>query len=525
MPRFIEQPSDVNCEEIMFEEDARYYSKFAERDRLLFLRDKLESIVHARDEDYIPTVYVDPTVIRSERARELVEAYYQEKHPGLACDFCLCERGDLSMSEIFRYPEAEALFLARGYVSDMDVRSFGRGGSRAVTAYLRHNEDICFHQLRAIAALLRSGVGGLGRVGDADRQLAELVGGHEKRLVPLVEYDGMLLPRSGKWHGQNIHLAYEADIKELQKDDRGNPIAVARVSEIERDDQIAFEVANSVRMFGGATPEALALWQTQVLAVLRKAANEVAFLTGRELNRAETDARESNEMVLRSFINAGRGGHAVDMKFHAPDHPHLRETVAGTYLEKLTELTEAHPGFTTVDDVKQGISPSLAFVAAINGSTYAPHLAFEDSVNLQDVSLTLHPVGRWVWSLKNRRHAILDRYMARRILEVLGVLIDDDTERNLDGFGNVLGGRFAEPVWEVLRPACESLVEDEHAEPIAVTYEWSRGVDDPWSASRTGNAMSIRGPLLDFPLHAAVTWNERAAIVEEEGGFTLRRAR
>lgn len=520
MPGFIHQPVD---EDVLSCPDGSERAE-TEAERMLWLRDRLESVVVARDTEFAPTVYVDPTVIETDRAWDLVKQFYEETYPGRTCSYRLCDRDELPMGNIVRYPEAEALFLARGYVSDMDVRSFGRGASHSVTAYRRRNEDICFHQLRAIGALLRSGLAGLGGVCDLDRQLAELMGTHRGRPVPLVADRGMFLPRRGHWVGGKIHLAYSAGIGELLVADRGNPIEICGVSPLERDDQIAFEVGNSTRFFGGAAPAAVALWQAQALAILRKATEEIAFLTGRRLNREETDVATSNQQVLRSLLNPKRGGHPVDLEFHEPDYPSLRGAAVDEYLAKLQESFEGRrmPTFSGID---QGVAPVLAFVAALNGSTYAPQLDFEDSIDLQDVSLTLQPVGRWVWSLKNRRHATLDRFMARKLLEVLGVLADDETERNLAGFGEVLAGRFAEAVWKVLVPVCRDLVDDERAEPIAVTYEWTRDVDHPWSASRSGDELLIRGPLLDFPLHAAATWNERAAVIEEEGGFTLHRAR
>ncbi len=500
---------------------------------LSILGEELYRDPHPQNEHRVAAIYYDPSVVRTDAVMELLENHYTAMFPGRQFLFHEFARESLKFGNVLRYPEAEALFQARGYVSDIEVMSFDRGGSKEppVTEYLTHNRDACLVHAKSIEALLRSGVVHQVAAGDVNRQISELLGQFGGDFTPLINHEGILIPRRANWKKEIIHIAYSISSEEMRDPTRGDPSRFYGYTGIERDDQICFEASNSCKIFAGATPEALTLFETQVLAALRKTAAAVEFETGRLLNAEETYVATKNMQALRAIPirdEHGRarkkGGHNVNIEIFTPNCDKIKNSVISSYIDCLNEKKgKKFSGGTLIvsDDVSNVVTDEHILVAALNGSTYLPQIDLETEFGREDRLLWLFPAARWIWTLKNKRHAVLERTMAKTLVEIADASPDSDINNELWCLKRLIGRCLAEPVWSVLEDACREISEEEGSRSISVSYAWTRDLEHPWAATRTDDQIVIQGPLLDFPVTGAEEWNERAGIVDEAGGFTL----
>jgi hypothetical protein len=511
------------------------------------LRDRVEAlrtIVPLADRDEPATLYLNPDRFPTEFSRERVMETMARIYPGVDFAVRRVRLSDLEHWSFTRFASVEEVFRRRGYLSNLEIRGFAQGERKPQTVHLARNRSAAFLQLTVIADFYdvyrpsaktwRPPPAPAGRAGRAGRAAREVFKGLEAWLVdlmgkngraPLVRRHDVYLPCDpADIEGDVVYLALNAKaLRSAIKVGRTDPFRLVSALPGEIAEQVRFEYDNAA-LFDGATREALLLWQTQALAYLRMAAWNVEFYGGKTLHDVVVNSRKllDDEESLRALTERVLWSNlAFD---HSEEIRWPESEALGSIEDKIIATFGEHArvGGTRCD---RGLDDAELFIAALHGSTFGPlstpkPMSERDLRHhyLEDPLAVLLPVASWLGDLKRQRRVMLDRRMARLLLE-----IPMDADRiGIDRFVPLVRDRLGEPAWEVLVDACNELLDVEGMAPVEVVYEWTRDAAEPWRGERIDiGKMRIRGPLLDFPLGEAAVWNERAAALwsPERGAF------
>lgn len=550
------------------------------------------------------TVYFDSAKFPVVASLERIERHYAEAFPGRA--FRLERVADLSRAAITKYPLAEELLRRRGFVSDIEVTAFAKKDHHAETSYLARNKAATYYQFAVIDHLVqptkivkekqklrnpRSAMPPKRKPKDKKKSLVErwradrdgLIGQQNHAPSPLVERDGLLLPCHQFWQVEQIHFAHAWKPKLALAHGDNDPAGLGSAMPDELRAQLRFERRHSRALFNGASATALLLWQTQALALLRKATWQIEFTLGPFLNRAENTMETGKARALgtlrrklwrrrpRRIVVAsadGRSDYAearlrkavglamsqsarerdvlcLSVQMQAAVQVAKRKIPDKNAFEKAIDAlgkscnlerryaSERRRALTLYGSHDQnaeytyGLTTEQVVAAALHGATYRPQADADDKTDVTNPIHWLQPVAEWIGELKRQRNALLTTRIAELLSDIfVGDNAKDPDDPQLSLYAKLIKDRLGRPAWQVIETAAVELLESDSAEPIPVVYDWTRDADRPWDGERRADGtIVLRGPLLDFPVSQAAYWNETCQVLREEGGLRFQRER
>ncbi|SDH11830.1 hypothetical protein [Pelagibacterium luteolum] len=252
------------------------------------------------------------------------------------------------------------------------------------------------------------------------------------------------------------------------------------------------------------TPAMLAVWESQALASLRKIAWRVS---------AEESASALNNELLREkqALRAKNGRRKLPvgtsrMDNSTPEFSALKAVQtneAGSYIDLMLQgRRKAH-----WTNAELGLSHRDLLIGAYYGMTY-------DETDLMTKPNETYEIAYWLGQLRRHGRATITNDFWSSIFDH----VEHDSQRNL------VISMLSEQAWDVLLIAARELSEQiakgnfDTKRTIEVTYDWS-SANEPWTASRNGDTIAIKGPLLFFPVHERDFWQEKAEFIQANGGF------
>lgn len=445
-------------------------------------------------------VFVDRNMFPNNVALERVRRAYQCEHLNIVW----LSKSSLDSQSLSRYPRIDHLFRVRGFVSQIDVDRF-KSGQSAQTQYLARNRAAACAYYRILSLLFEGREKPRESVG-MDVPISYYMGYKNHHPVPLVARGGLLLPLEKASSEDQVHDAYyvkpEPALKLAETDEFGIISAV----EGEIRDQVVWEKQHSATVHAGSTSRALLLWQTQALAYLRKAAWDIEFEQGAQLNRQEIKAWPKNKRIAEQ-VRDGK----TELDAHRTLINHRKASQMKLRKQHLNDDPEKFKFDDTFEELQ-------VTVAALHGATYQPDFSFYEERNPYSHRLrSMLPAAQWIGDLKRKRVAVLTKSMVKVIAHILHSFDFDDERRGSANGAHAdwLRDRFAEIVWDQIGEAAKRLREEDNDEAaISIVYDWTSDAVKPWGAEWKGDILKITGPLLDFPISKASEWNDKAMALQ-----------
>ncbi len=498
-------------------EDAFEYSPAALRSWEI---ESLQPEITPLSPEWGATIYFDPEIFPNPVSFERVERHYANAYPGRHFSRCGLSKDGLQSFAIAKYPLVDELFRRRGFVSDIEVTSFGRGQHHSEITHLAVNKAAACFQFALVAYLMSDPAQPIKDAVKESVDLARLIDGHVVRRdrswrpAPLVERDGVFYVDERLQERECVHFALRWPPLLALENGQRDPFSLCHAMPEDIAAQARFEFANSAAIFAGASADALLLWQQQVLAILRKVVWGIELATsasferlgiaevkarGKALRRLLADRRAVTAGPVDSALNA-----VVNDRKAAYRDSMIDENERSMIYGQALGSEEYHHGITTEQNV----------IATLHGSTYEPDFDWDDSGDRSDPLHWLAPLAQWIGQLKRRRHAVLNEQIGACIMAIFGDYdFDAGYDERLQNFASVIEDRLGDIAWTAIADAVPAVL-DGSAAPVSVVYDWMQDADQPWAAERREDGtIVIRGPLLDFPVSRVEFWNEKAAVV------------
>jgi len=479
--------------------------------------------------DWTSTVYFDERKFPNHASIERIEKHYAQKYPGRSFTLQSLKRNNLYQFSISRYPLSEKIFRRRGFVADLDVDKFMRGDQNVDKAYVMYNKEAVHLQLAVVSHFLESSARWKDIRSTTRIELSGLIGGERNLPIPLIERDGILWPCRQFWRKERIHFAYQrAPSAALDQGDE-DPFELCYAMPDEIAEQIQFEAKNSQAIFNGASKNALLLWQTQTLGILRKAAWETEIITSPSLNTVQTAEATAQSKTLKEIIS-GRMLTKPDYEynFDRTVYQSCLKEQQDKYEESLQDaITENNHNYGSglgLAEYHHGIATDQNVVATLHGSTFLPRFNWDLISHRSHPLHWLTPVAEWIGKLKRQRHAILTKEIAECLAAIFGEGdFYAEYDARLRDFAPIIEDRLGSATWSMIADASQKILNGSGFS-VSVVYDWTQNPEKPWAAeSRDDGTIVIRGPLLDFPVSRVSYWNSKAAIIEKEGGLAFQR--
>ena len=477
------------------------------------------------DPEWVPTIYYNPDRFPNDASIERFERYYENEFPGRPFSRRSLPSASLLDFAIAKYPIVEELFRRRGFVSDIEVTSFQKKDHHPETTYLAINKAATYLQLAAIGHVLSCPGKDAKAKSDPSAHLARLIDGHRLRRgktvaripAPLVERDGVFQVGDRLREKEEIHFAHGWSASLAIDHGRRDPFGLCHAMPEEIAAQIKFECDNSTKLFNGAHVDALLLWQSQALAVLRKVVWEIELTTGVAFSRQQTAEAKTRAIALKTFTSDGAKS-SVDQITSAFDAA-LGDCQDAYQQAMIEENGKSHtygPALGT-EKYNHGITTEQNVTAALHGSTYQPDYGSNDNYDRSHPLHWLKPVAEWIGQLKRHRHGVLTAQIAECLAAIFGESdVYADHDARLQEAASVVEDRLGEIAWSVIADAIPEILNGS-ATSVSVVYDWTRKAEEPWAAERRDDGtIVIRGPLLDFPVSRALYWNEQASLIAQE---------
>jgi len=479
--------------------------------------------------DWTSTVYFDERKFPNPASIERIEKHYAQRYPGRSFTFQSLKRNNLYRFSISKYPLSERIFRRRGFVADLDVDTFLRGDQNVDKAYLMYNKEAVHLQLAVVSHFLESSARWKDINSTTRIELSGLIGGEKAHPVPLIERDGIFWPCRQFWRKERIHFAYQrAPSAALDQGDE-DPFELCYAMPDEIAEQIQFEAKNSRAIFNGASKNALLLWQTQALGILRKTVWEIETIASPSLNKIQATEATEQSKTLKEIVS-GRTLTKSDYEYNFDRtvyRSHLQDE-QDKYGESLRDAIAEHnhnygSGF-HLAEYHHGITTDQNVVATLHGSTYLPRFNWDLTSHRVHPLHWLTPAAEWIGKLKRQRHAVLTKEIAECLAAIFGEADPyAEYDARLRDFAPIIEDRLGAAAWSVLSDASRKILNGSDSS-VSVVYDWTQNPEEPWAAeSRGDGTIVIRGPLLDFPVSRVSYWNSKAAIIEEEGGLAFQR--
>ncbi|MBY0611230.1 MAG: hypothetical protein K2P80_03510 [Beijerinckiaceae bacterium] len=498
----------------------------------------LDGAVETLNEDHLefvePNIFFNSETITSESEMDQIITSYNKKYPGRHLNIMSITPDALAKYNYAPYPEFERRFLKDGYVSNLDVVGFGQGERDPRTLSDVHHRETVDAQRDVVLALLTESdvlcgmhatvetINSLVGLGPRDPGQRD----DSSRLsVPLIQHDHVYRPFVAFPKNATVHMALEGRVCRQNFARRERPAALERIA-----DQLVFELRHAGQLFDGATPDALILWQTQILAFLRKIAWIVNFNNSPALLNALKDRRNhllSKQKDLRGYdIEKATDGVKFNKarKMLECDPIYLRavNSELDEYRERLLAQGLIDPAWLPAhDQFSWGFSVRELLIGAAHGATYEPRYDYRDEREANQPIVILSPLAAWMGSLRRDGRAVLDRSIAYRLVKLDEPDPTDDEnwteDMSLAPFRPFFDNRLGVEIRRELTQLARQCLED--GSSINVRYRWTADPDRARSIGMQDGKLVIRGPLLDFPLSAAARWNELAANIVADGGI------
>ena len=498
--------------------------EFSPAEMRAYEMDGLQPEVTPLSPEWAPTIYYDPEKFPNAASMERVERHYANAYPGRHFSQSNLNIESLQHFAIAKYPLVEERFRRRGFVSDIEVTSFERGNPYPETTYLARNKAATHLQFASIAYLLHLSEEDIKNERDRSAGLARLIDGYRTRRgkalawipAPLVERDGVFLAGVKLKEKERVHFAHGWSMSLTLDHGRRDPFELCHAMPDEIGEQVAFERDNSEVLFGGASAPAVLLWQTQVLAVLRKAVWEIELTTGVAFTRQEAAEAKARAKALRILLANAGAVSACKVERALASLLKDRQDAYRSAMSEENGTSRIYGNALGTEQYHHGVTTEQNVIAALHGATYQPEFDWENSWDRRDPLHWLKPVAEWIGKLKRHRHAILTKGVAECLTAIFGEADpEDEYDASIRDFAGVIEDRLGEVAWSVIADALPAILDGSGA-PVSVVYDWTRNPEEAWAAERREDGtIVIRGPLLDFPVSRVTYWNEKALIIAE----------
>ena len=486
-------------------------------------------------EDSTVLVYIDLERYPTDADVARIVAEYDGQYGDMEIEPVHISRAGLPYRRTIAFPNAQAAFLRRGYVSSREFRKASRG-NQPETAYLEAHKA-CIHTTTLVldnmlrchgAAFFGWSFEQEAQVGENPETLADFLrrktlealgpltggdsvpDGDERTTYALVEYGRLLLGRDHAGRHDTIHMASPGTPGTFLKYGRARTKA-GHVGDGDPDEvsgRIAFETSPPAlaAFFNPAhwpttgaqlaqhpvTPAMLMTWYSQCLTSLRKLAwrawaDESTFVLTNELIK-EGDRRVAAGLPRVVGGERRPRGRAVH------DFGQVMNTPVDRFLDTIPGSRAAATTFTLCDrDI-------------VVGKVFGTDIDLEDGISAPPAYLEL---ASWIGLLRRTGTATIDGGFLDNF--------DDLTAHAPNEIQDLLLGLLAEPVWQAILSAAQAIARS--GDSIVARYRWADVVEAPWDAHLEGGELLISGPFLIFPVLEASDWAAKGAWLRENRDF------
>lgn len=495
-------------------------------------------------------LYYDPRRYKTEASRRKLLRDAVQQHPGRQFQLRPLRPEDFAYKSISPFSGAETQFVELGYVSELDQRGTGVGKEGGAVELVARNEEVMRSNAMLWRKMLREKHASLslriGRLRDEreeelDELMAHIVGKRTRKDDPLIEeyadrrefvetvlHEELFLGSSAP-AGEAVYLGTVSTPGTAGKGDTGRIRKLlygSRRTNVSK--QLLFELQNAHIVFGGdgaanrgmeidhanaVVNGAILTWFSQIIAAQRR----VAWRSRMSRDWPITTQGLVNERDIYGHIEG-----VDELSWRADE---IKDPVGDA-----TDEVRHRSG---VKDVILRMSLEDRILAALHGSKVdIPTCGGYDYFNN---GYQLLAVANWIGSLKRTGEAT----MTQGVAYLLAMSRD---WINQDRPDNHLFGQFRPEVWaEIfetarrLRPRVTVLPtkpgrlprvrREPDPSPIKIRYEWvgADTIADMGIVGRRGRALTIRGPMLCFPIDPRQQdyWIRKSAVIRQLGGFQI----
>lgn len=478
----------------------------------------IEFVLNSFGENSSKILYINRDRIKTRIAEDCIA----ERHglvPG-ADDYQVDYVDDASIatSPVTRFAVAEKALRSCGYFYNQEFRNAGVGGKLHDIAFYRRNRAATYLQFANMVSMFPGVTTGKtpNLPKEVNRAVAAWIG--DLVGVQLIKAGDLYRPSKKLVGGQRIIEAHQSSVTEAIAEGRTDEFGLIAARTEDVLNQVRAELALSGDLFG-VSATGLYLWQTQVLANLRRATQWTKFRHGNEF-----------ENYKKKLLAVTRKAAAANRRAWKAGAPLLRLTESALHEAAVAELIIGHQnedntprdfdfGF-EFGGVAGTLSLEEAAIAALHGVIFEPTVPFDEHGCADEPHFTLLHLMAWLGRLKRNRHESLDTWLAAIIVAAFDDRTVEDEDRGEgDEFRSQLGAiefhrglleaHLAPSVWDVLVGISRNIVAG-HMTRYDIAYEWVTDPRDLWRVEQRDCGTVIRGPLLDFPLGAGAHWTDLA---------------
>ncbi|UQD95992.1 hypothetical protein [Bradyrhizobium japonicum] len=494
-----------------------------------------DAFEHIDDEDLYPsnryfpiTLYYDPDRITERKRQKLFrDISLQPLHRGRILRMRALQPDRLGRVSISLGPRFERLFLARGYVTDVEGRTTVDRGRLDTFKVVERN----FATLRANAHLWARMLSDQGEamfgkhlVKEHKRLAVPILGKRRRneRPIPLIRHADLFLGSEGPTY-HDFLLAHSTTPREAFAESGRSEAQEFLFGNLGREpiEQLEFELANAQVIWGGrrrvraenraAASAAVVVWFSQAVAAQRRISwdSEIRRKWPVEQAALRSEAKLHPNVIGVHKIPAKGRARALQQQIEWEINQIIGRTEKDTWNEFIGK-----------------ISRDERILAALHGSIV--DLPAADIHELIESKEYLVIIAHWIGTLKRTGTQVFDENIARWLR--LGWKSIKSSK--------ILYGQFPKTTWlrliasagkYCLTPAVRAgalprcRIEG-FSKPFTVTYEWvtMNTLDHPTACSWEGEVLALRGPMLCFPADKLLYWKQKASIIVRLKGFWAR---
>lgn len=468
----------------------------------------------------------------------------QARYPGRNIELRPISTASLTYRSMSLFPGVEKRFIERGYVLDVEERAkkTDRRGNFLVVGHnidvLRANAHHWGRMLLAAGTSLRlwahrppekqrdrlfeamEPITGRSSRPDKNRTRAE-------KTIPLVEHEQMLLGARSV-EGRVVHIAYQTTPGTVADQGRREyqTLFSDRADLVEQ--QMIDELGNAHRIFEGVdapsaeanstTKAAILTWFSQVVATQRK----VCWLLAAKRNWSLALDQLRVEKELYTEITGVR---TLPLRMNdAKSWPELLESELKGHADDIQGSIKQRP---ESKNRRYDVTLQSFILAALHGSTI--DLGDDNEQEFFDTGSHLIALAHWIGVLKRTGQQTFGKHIAQCLR--IGW-------SEIEAGQNVLLGQLPMEVWRLLLQRSKEFFPRlivapgklprlnhegfKEPRPIKVKYEWITPETLDTSLCRsTSGSITVRGPMLCFPLHQIEDWKAKGDIIRRQRGFTI----
>lgn len=533
-------------------EDARlqrdeYFSRLYGLDTLEDFSNIEQRDLDPSDPYYTIQLFYDSTKFSTAELRQRLNKHLaaaKSKYVGRDVELRPISAASLTYRSMSLFPDMEKHFTEFDYVVDVEHRE-KNSGRRAHLLVASHNIDVLLINAHYWGRMLLQGGESLrlwtraplekerDRLFDVmapimgSRTAADVGRNKTEAIIPLIGHDGMLLG------GQSVkkrvvHIAYAAAPGTVAEHGRREyQTLFADRSELVQK-QMAFELANAYQIFEGNDPrlsnaatdtsDAILTWFSQVVVAQRK----VSWL----LKAKQDWSLALKQLELeKKFYEGPIGVTKLPRKIkEAQSWSELLASELDDHAENIQSSIGQRPD---PDEIKHEVALQDYILAALHGSTI--DLGADNEHEFFQSGSHLIALAHWIGTLKRTGQQTFGKAIAR-CLRIGWADIEPGQ--------NALLGQVPREVWRLLLQRSEGFFAPlirapnklprfdyrgfEEAKPINVRYDWiAKDTQEVPRCRSTARSITLRGPMLCFPVDQIGHWKAKADVVRGQCGFTV----